>query len=259
MKEESKEKIKTTLAKSKKVQVETKKGGSYSYKYTELADINQYIENIGETYYQFIERIDNDDYIMTVRVKNEIESTPRRGCRVVQASLDTVSNQAQEQGSALTYARRYSLLMAYGLATEDDDAGKLTKPKIENKEDAESFVINFGKKHKGKTLKEIYEEDIQYIDWLEENTKDENIKNCIKIINSKNEKTVANASEEDIPKAINLKKEFDKYLIETETDLEKVLQHYAVLDSTHLTFEQMEDAIKNMAKKIKPKEEKGVF
>lgn len=258
MKEENKKK--TTIAKSKKVDVTTKKGGNYSYRYTELANINEYIDSIGETYYQFIERIDSNDYINTVRQKNGVDSSPIRGCRLVEATITSeYSNLAQEQGSALTYARRYSLLMAYGLATEDDDANLLNKPKIESKEDAESFVINFGKKHKGKTLKEIYEEDIQYIDWLEENTKDENIKNCIKIINSKNEKTVANASEEDIPKAINLKKEFDKYLIETETDLEQILEHYGVSDSTDLSFEQITDAIKIMAKKIKPKEEKGVF
>lgn len=37
--------------------------------------------------------------------------------------------QHRNNGSALTYARRYSLLLAYGLATEDDDGASLTKKK----------------------------------------------------------------------------------------------------------------------------------
>ena len=55
------------------------------------------------------------------------ESEPIQGCRVVEAVLSGKSNPAQEHGSALTYARRYSLQMAYGLATEDDDAESLTR------------------------------------------------------------------------------------------------------------------------------------
>jgi hypothetical protein len=109
-----------------------KNAQGYGYKYTDLAAINDYIESIGETYYQEIERIEGDDYVVTVRqpALNEAKSTLEviriRGCRVVQASLSGKVNPAQEQGSGLTYARRYSLLMAYGLATEDDDAESLT-------------------------------------------------------------------------------------------------------------------------------------
>ena len=79
-------------------------------------------------YYQFIQRILDDDYIMTRRFIDGVwEDEPIQGCRVVQATLSGKSNPAQEQGSALTYARRYSLLMAFGLATEDDDAESLTQ------------------------------------------------------------------------------------------------------------------------------------
>lgn len=109
-----------------------KNAQGYGYKYTDLAAINDYIETLGETYYQEIERIDGDDYIITVRqlvlnkANSQLESLRIRGCRVVQASLSGKVNPAQEQGSGLTYARRYSLLMAYGLATEDDDGESLT-------------------------------------------------------------------------------------------------------------------------------------
>ena len=99
-----------------------KDADGYGYKYTDLAQIHNYLEGKGITYYQYIERKDSDDYIYTVPIIDGKEQPPRRGCRVVQAVLSGKSNPAQEQGSALTYARRYSLLMAFGLATTDDDA-----------------------------------------------------------------------------------------------------------------------------------------
>lgn len=103
-----------------------KESDGYGYKYTDMASINTYLEKNGISYYQFIEVTGGNDYIYTVPIVDGRELTPRRGCRVVQATLSGKSNPAQEQGSALTYARRYSLLMAFGLATTDDDAACMT-------------------------------------------------------------------------------------------------------------------------------------
>lgn len=103
--------------------------GKYSYKYVDIAQIHEYLQSIGASYYQYIDRLEGDDYIMTVKIIDGKESQPLRGAKVVDAKLNGVVNPAQEQGSALTYARRYSLLMAFGLATEDDDAQSLSKPK----------------------------------------------------------------------------------------------------------------------------------
>lgn len=112
---------KTTLKKNK---------DGYGYKYTELAEIHKYLEENNMKYYQEIEtnEMTGSDYIMTYRcIDGKWEDKPKRGCKVVDATLQGVKNPAQEQGSALTYARRYSLLMAFGLATEDDDAQSLSK------------------------------------------------------------------------------------------------------------------------------------
>ena len=109
-----------------------KNAQGYGYKYTDLAEIHNYLEQKGWSYYQYIEVIDGNDYVVTVKVdENGNESKPIRGCRVVQATLSGKTNPAQEQGSALTYARRYSVLMAFGLATSDSDAAELTRPKVE--------------------------------------------------------------------------------------------------------------------------------
>lgn len=109
-----------------------KNKNGYGYKYTDLAEIHNYLEENNSRYRQKVERIDGDDYIFTKRIVNDVEEDEWiQGCRVVQATLSGKSNPAQEQGSALTYARRYSLLMAFGLATEDDDAQSLTRTKKE--------------------------------------------------------------------------------------------------------------------------------
>ena len=99
--------------------------GKYSYKYVDIAQVHEYLESINTRYYQYIDRLEGEDYVMTVPIVEGKELPPRRGCKVVDATLVGTSNPAQQQGSAITYARRYSLLMAFGLATDDDDAQSL--------------------------------------------------------------------------------------------------------------------------------------
>ena len=171
--EEKEKKVSTNLKKNKE---------GYGYKYTELAEIHRYLEENNMRYYQYIERIENDDYIMTVKIIDGKEQPALKGCRVVDATLQGIKNPAQEQGSAITYARRYSLLMAFGLATEDDDGASLTRPEeeIATLEQALEYKINFGK-HKGKTIKEITEKEIDYANWLLQNG-DNTVKKCLNII-----------------------------------------------------------------------------
>ena len=169
----------TTITKNQTANV-----GKYSYQYVDIAQIHEYLEQNNMKYIQCVKRIDNDDYIMTKRyVDGKWEDEWIQGSRVVQATLMNNSNPAQEQGSALTYARRYSLLMAFGLATEDDDANSLNKnnqnnqTEITTKEQAEQYKITFGK-HAGKTIKELVETEKDYCNWLYKNG-DDTVKKCL--------------------------------------------------------------------------------
>lgn len=143
--------------------------GKYSYKYVDIAQIHDYLEKINARYYQYIDRVDGDDYVMTVRIIDGKESAPLRGARVVDATLVGVNNPAQQQGSALTYARRYSLLMAFGLATEDDDAQSLSSRKETSREPRKATAkqVSFLSRHyTGDNLAKLLE--VQQIATLED-------------------------------------------------------------------------------------------
>jgi len=120
-----------------------KNASGYNYKYTDLPNLNLWLENNNMDYYQYIEVVDGEDYVVTVPIIDGEEQPPRRGCRVVQATLSGKSNPAQEQGSAITYARRYSVLMAFGLACTDDDAECLSAYKEDKKPPKEAFKPNY--------------------------------------------------------------------------------------------------------------------
>lgn len=101
----------------------------FSYKYTDLATIHEAMEEQGITYRQYTEYDEKAqaDYIWTVlKYNDDKEEKPLRGAKIVEGKTLAGGNSAQEYGSALTYARRYSLLMALGWATEDDDAASVT-------------------------------------------------------------------------------------------------------------------------------------
>lgn len=117
---------KTTVSKNKTAAV-----GKYSYKYTDLAQIHEEMERQGLRYFQHIETENGVDYMVTTltNVDGEIFRTCR-GCRVVDANGQ---NPTQEHGKAITYARRYSLLMALGWATDDDDAAGNIRTRPERK------------------------------------------------------------------------------------------------------------------------------
>lgn len=214
--------------------------GKYSYQYVDIAQIHEYLEENGMKYYQEIETspTNGKDYIMTYRfINGEWEEKPKRGCQVTEATLMGVNNPAQQQGSAITYARRYSLLMAFGLATEDDDAQSLSELKEPTKEDAEKYVINFGK-HKGKKLNEVPED---YLEWLRDNDKTEPyLKKCCILL------TEPLPNENEQLKIIKLMARVNELALDTNTNLDDITNHYEVESTSKMTLKQLEDCIKNL-------------
>ena len=237
-----------TIKKNQTAEIPTKNGSKYSYQYVDIAQIHEYLEENNMSYYQFIDRIDGDDYIMTVKINSEgKESLPLRGSRVVDATLFGNDNPAQKQGSALTYARRYSLLMAFGLATEDNDANDLNIIKEVTQEEADNYKLTFGK-YKGMTLKEVQKEKPDYIDWLLGNSKDERM---IKLIELATGKKLP--SEEEQKETLNKLDEFNSLLNKYELlgyNRESLYAYYGVSSNKDMTLEQLTDAIEKIKKKV---------
>ena len=221
-----------------------KKTEGYGYKYTELADINKYCEDNGIKYFQEIEtsEINQKDYITTTLISYDKDGEPHftkhRGCQIVEAVLSGIKNPVQEYGSSLTYCRRYSLLMALGLATEDDDGASLTQEPT--KEEADNYVIDFGK-HKGKKLTEVPKE---YLEWMLGNANNERIKKLIELATG-----IKIPDEEEINIRLNYIETIQKLADEKSIDLEEVKAKFKVDSLTDMSIEQMKKCIVAMQKK----------
>lgn len=217
-----------------------KNSEGYGYKYTDIAEIHKYLEENDMKYYQEIETNETNgkDYIMTYRyIDGKWEEKPKRGCQVVDAVLSGVKNPAQEQGSALTYARRYSLLMAFGLATDDDDAESLSTITLEK---AKKYKITFGQ-YSGEKLEDIPED---YLEWLSEKATDKYVK---KMAGMLLENILPSTEERD--EKLKLMEEIQDLCMLKDIDPSEIHKKFKVNDIAEMTIEQMKKCITAMNKK----------
>lgn len=221
-----------------------KNSDGYGYKYTDLSEIHRYLEKNNIRYMQKIERIDGDDYIFTkLCIDGVWDDEWLQGSRMVQATLSGIKNPAQEQGSALTYARRYSLLMTLGLATEDDDAQSLTQKKEATEEDAKKWTFTFGK-HNGETMADVLESDEQYVEWYINNKANEYDIKCYELLAG-----VVMPSEEEKEERLKLMVQISKLSIEKHVLPEEIHEKFNVEDTADLTIEQMRKCVSALEKK----------
>ncbi len=124
-------------------------------------------------------------------------------CEIViptNSSGKKILTEGQATGVCITYLRRYSLNAALGINGDKDTDGSYSDTPTEDEpltyEAALDFELTFGK-HKGKKLRDIWKEDIDYISWLEDGERtDPVIKQAIRIINEEIAKSRAAKSEQ---------------------------------------------------------------
>ena len=219
-----------------------KKTEGYGYKYTELADINKYCMENAIRYWQEVEtcEINQKDYIVTYLDYADGEKPEKhRGCQIVQATLSGIKNPVQEYGSSLTYCRRYSLLMALGLATEDDDGASLTEQKEPTEEDAKNWAFPIGK-YKGKTMIEVIadEDDEQYVDWYINNKANDYDKKCYELLTG-----VKIPTEEELKERTKLMVEISKLMVSAQLLPEEVSNHFGK-SSSQMNNNELKEVIK---------------
>lgn len=135
------------IPKNQKAKVPTKAGGSYEYTYAGLPDVSAVVMPLLTRHglaFSVCPRVtEHGGEVVGVLLH---ESGER-----LEASLPLFGRQAQEIGSALTYARRYLLGCMTGVVTDDDDDGSLaqaakrTEPLMTDKTRAHMFAL-FGRK-----------------------------------------------------------------------------------------------------------------
>ncbi len=110
-------------------------------------------------------------------------------------------------------------------------------------EEADEYELTFGK-YKGKKIKEIYEEDSQYIEWLLGNSDDERLH---KIILMTTGIIIPEPEEQD--ERLQLIDEIQGLSILKEIDLEEVKTKFKVNSLSDMTTEQMKKCIEKMKEK----------
>jgi hypothetical protein len=111
------------------------------------------------------------------------------------------------------------------------------------KEDAEIYKLTFGK-YTGKTIKEVYEQDKGYIDWILGNSHDEYLLKVIELITGKRVPT-----KEEQDEILDLMKEIMELCDEKNVDLEKVKEKFKVEELREMTLEQMRKCVTALKQK----------
>lgn len=149
---------------------------------------------------------------------------------------------SQITGASSSYARKYAL---NGLFLIDDvkDSDSTNGGDEPTEEDAKNYEFTFGK-NKGRKLIDVINENGDYIDWLVNNSNDLYLLKCIEILTG-----IVKPKEEELKDRLTLIVEFKNMLMKTNTECEKIYEHYEVNAMDDMSNEQLVDAINVMKKK----------
>ena len=176
----------------------------------------------------------------TICYTSPMEELELKGCNKIQAL-----------GGTETYSRRYLYMAAFDIIENDMFDSTTEQSEINTLEEAEKYVLTFGK-YNGRLLKEVCEEDDRYINWLFESEKtDAIVKKCITLLTGKVE-----ISEEEHNDILTYMAEINTLVALTGADFEKILKHYEVKTTADMTLEQLKDCKAMLEKKQAKKEGK---
>lgn len=156
---------------TKTVKVATKNGGTYSYSYADLADVDKSVmdacrsvtDKDGNVVFGYYFDIDNSQEGVTVQTVM-VDSA---GGSMISDRIwfkNSYAGDAQRTASLISYAKRYSLSAAFGIASEDDNDAQNLKPdkptvRILDQKELDSYeVVVYGHSH---LLKDVWNDYIE--------------------------------------------------------------------------------------------------
>ncbi len=104
-------------------------------------------------------------------------------------------------------------------------------------EDALKYTLKFGK-YKDKTIKEVYKNDPKYIDWMINNTQDENL---LKIIELTTGIVLPDKAEQE--ERLSLISKITRYVDDGDIDLDEVKEQYKVKALSEMTTEELWEVV----------------
>lgn len=144
---------------------------------------------------------------------------------------------SQITGASSSYARKYAL---NGLFLIDDNKDSDTTNVGEEitKEQAQAYKFG-GKKHPNKTIMEVLETDPSYLQWWLDNGKDEDVKKMITLLTGMIPTPIP--EEEEQNERLVLLAQMQDLIEKTNTDHEKILEHYGVESNAELSTLQLKE------------------
>ena len=133
------------------------------------------------------------------------------------------------------------------VASAEEVANAMANQEV-TQEEADTYKLTFGK-HKGKTLKEIYGEAPDYIQWMLNNSNDERMIKLIELATGEKIPT-----EEESRQRIETINQINNLILDTDTDYEELYKYFKVNSLNELTILQLEECKKILDKKLKKKE-----
>ena len=215
----------------------TKRGKRYGYKYADLADVDKAVMdacravkdkdgNVVFAYYFDIDNSNDGVCVQTVMVDTS-------GAQMITDKVwfkNINSGDAQQTAGLISYAKRYSLSAAFGIASEEDDDAQNLKPQDNRRrvmvldvDELNNFKVNvLGKSY---LLKDIWNDYLKYKDpetlhWLMDQ-KDPQTLQAIKQFNDQYKmKKILDQAKEKKAKKANETESADKTETGTSKDIE---------------------------------------
>jgi uncharacterized protein (DUF3820 family) len=128
------------------------------------------------------------------------------------------------------------------VASADEVMNAINNQEV-TKEDAENYVFAFGK-YKGKKLIDLVNSNDGYINWLLNNSEDENLLKCIELLTGQ-----VKLTEDKQEEILDLIDKMMTLELETNTSHDAILDHYEVSSNKDMTLEQLRDCVENLEKK----------